>query len=371
MTAAPVMTQRARNRALLARQLLLERADQPALDAVGHLVGLQAQSILPPYVALWSRLRNFDADELGRALLDRRAVRLLLMRGTVHFVGADDALGLRPLFHIVMDRQFRSGFGKRLGDVDPDAVVAAGRAILEDEPLLFAELGRRLAGRFPAGDPEAMAMLLRACGALTQVTPRGVWGRSGQARHTTLEAWLGRAPGPALALDELVLRYLRAFGPATIKDVQTWCGLRRLRAVVDRLRPRLVTFRAPDGRELFDLPDAPRPDPRTPAPVRFLGEYDNLLLSHADRGHLVDPSLRWDQVLDGRLNGGTVLVDGHVGATWRIERERDIATLRVRPFRRPARADAAAVAAEGERLLAFAAAGATTRQILVDAPIEG
>jgi hypothetical protein len=367
---APALSLRARNRALLARQLLLQRDDRPALGAVEHLVGLQAQSPLPPYVALWSRLRDFDGDELGAALTGRRAVRLLLMRGTVHLVSAADALALRPLFQVVMDRQYENPFGKRLGAVDRDAVVAAGRAILEDEPLLPAELGRRLAARFPAGDPEAMAMLLRARGELVQCTPRGVWGRAGQAKHTTLRAWLGRDAGPPPARDELVLRYLNAFGPASVADVQTWCGLTRLKPVVEGLRSQLVMFTDDDGRELFDVPDAPRPEPETPAPVRFLGEFDNLLLSHADRSHLVPAGLGRDLALDGRLNVGTVLVDGSVAATWRLERDGDTATIAVRPFRKLTRRDAADVGAEAERLVGFLAADAGRKEVSLCAPLE-
>lgn len=367
---APTLSPRARNRALLARQLLLERDDRPALDAVDHLVGLQAQSPLPPYIGLWSRLRDFDADGLGAALTDRHAVRLSLMRGTIHLVSAADALALRPLFQVVMDRQYETPFGKRLGCVDRDAVVAAGRALLEEEPVLPAELGRRLAARFPDGDPEAMAMLLRSRGELVQCTPRGVWGCGGPARHTTLRAWLGRDAGPPLALDALVTRYLTAFGPATVADLQAWCGLTRLKPVVERLRPELVTFVADDGRELFDLPGAPRPDPATPAPVRFLGEYDNVLLSHADRSHLVGAGVRPGPALDGRRNVGTVLVDGSVTATWSLERDRHRATVAVRPYRKLTRREAAEAGAEAERLVGFLAAEAARKDVSLYPPRE-
>ncbi|MEP6953132.1 MAG: crosslink repair DNA glycosylase YcaQ family protein, partial [Solirubrobacteraceae bacterium] len=152
-----------------------------------------------------------------------------------------------------------------------------------------------------------------------------------------------------------VLRYLAAFGPASIPDVRTWSGLTRQRDVIERLRPELRTFRDARGRELFDLPDAPRPDPDIAAPPRFLPEYDNVLLSHADRSRING---------DGRLvplppgNGGvrgTVLVDGVFRGLWRVERDGPVAVVRVEPFGRFTRAERAAVVAEGEQLAAFTA----------------
>ncbi|HEX6417939.1 MAG TPA: winged helix DNA-binding domain-containing protein [Acidimicrobiales bacterium] len=367
--ALPVLDRRARNRALLARQLLLERSPMAAAQAVEHLVGLQAQSPWSPYHSLWSRLEGFDPDELGGLLVDRRVVRIVIMRGTVHLVTAGDCRFLRPLHDGFLRRALlTSAWAPGLDGLDPDAVGAAGRRLVEAEPLPFGELGERLAGAFPGRDPATLAQAVRATVPLVQVPPRAVWGRTGQVVVTSAEHWLGRPLEDHPSPERMLLRYLAAFGPASVMDVQTWSGLTRLRPVADRLGDRVVRFRDESGRELLDLPDAPRPDPDTPAPVRFLPDYDNLLRSHADRSHVVDDGVRR---LLSRANGvvpGAVLVDGRVAARWSIERARRAATLIVTPFGRLARAARAEVAAEGARLLAHAAADAADHDVRIGEP---
>jgi hypothetical protein len=194
---------------------------------------------------------------------------------------------------------------------------------------------------------------------LVQVPPRGLWGQSGQATHTSAESWLGGPLGGPLAgssLDEMVLRYLAAFGPATVKDIQAWCGLTRLNVVVARLRPELRVFRDVAGKELYDLPDAPRPSPETPAPVRFMAEFDNILLSHADRTRIMSDEHR-PRVLSSKngLIPSTILVDGFARGLWSIERTRGTATLVVSPFSPLGAADIEELTEEGARLLTFAA----------------
>jgi Winged helix DNA-binding domain len=318
---------------------------------VEHLVGMQAQEPRDPYVGLWTRLEGFDPHELGRLVAERRAVRSPLMRTTLHLVSARDCLTLDPLLRPVLERGFWTGtpFGRKLKGLDVDAVVAAGRALLDEQPRTNAQLRTLLSERWPGYDPSSLAYAVHHLVPVVQIPPRGVWGQKGLPTWATTATWLGRPVDPHPSIDELVLRYLAAFGPAGVMDVQAWTGLTRLREVVDRLRPRLRPFRDESGRELFDLPDAPRPDPDTPVPVRFLPQYDNVTLSHADRSHIAgDAAQRWPT--DG-LHWSGLLVDGVVGGAWRVEQERRCATLTVRLLE--AVRDPAAVEEEAARLCGF------------------
>jgi hypothetical protein len=368
-TNAPMLGQRALNRALLARQMLLERADRTVPDAVRALYGLQAQAPWSPYTALWSRVAGFDPHELGAMLTDRRAVRIVIMRGTVHLLMAEDALALRPLHADYLSRTLATSSGQSgIVGLDLPAVAAAGRALVEEAPQPFGDLGRLLAERWPDRDPATLAQVVRGLVPLVQVPPRAVWGRSGQVTVTSLEHWVGRPLDSSATLDDMVLRYLAVYGPASVMDIQAWSGLTRLREVADRLGDRVVRFRSQAGRDLLDLPDAPRPGPDVPAPVRFLPDFDNVSLSHADRTRLVDDRVRKRLM---RANGqlpGTVLVDGRVEAHWSIVRSAGTATLRVVPFRALKPAEAADVEEEARALLAFAAAGADAHDVVVAPP---
>ncbi|MFF2076006.1 winged helix DNA-binding domain-containing protein [Kitasatospora sp. NPDC058162] len=351
-----VLGPRALGRALLARQHLLARTGLAPLDVIHHLGGLQAQAVpQPPYLGLLSRLDGFTPEALSTLLEQRAAVRIALQRGTIHLVTAQDCLTLRPLLQPVLDQALRSTYGKRLSGLDPAALAAEARTLVEAQPRTFQQLGALLAATRPDRDPAALAQAARCLLPLVQVPPRGLWGRSGPAAHTTAEAWLGRPLDPAPAPDELVLRYLAAFGPATVADLQKWCGLSRLGPVLKRLMPELLTFLDEQGRLLYDLPEAPRPDPDVPAPVRLVAPFDNLLLSHADRSRVL-PERYKDRVMT--RNGlvlGTLLVDGLVAGTWRLTGEQEVV---VEPFVRLARADRAAAETEAQRVLAFAGGGA-------------
>jgi hypothetical protein len=367
MPASDVLTHRELNRALLARQLLLEPdTERDAVAAVEHLVGMQAQAPFPPYYGLWSRLDGFRPDDLATLISTRNVVRMALMRGTIHLVSARDCLPLRAVMQPVLDRAFRSNQYKRLTGVDLAELAARGRELVDGEPMTFSELGKALAERWPGNPPADLAQGVRALVPLVQVPPRAVWGQSGVPRHTSAEAWLsggaagvGGAAGAGGAVDHaaLVRRYLAAFGPATVRDIQAWSGLTGLRAVVETLRSVLVTFRDEGGAELFDLPDAPRPPGDTPVPVRLVAEFDNLVLSHADRTRIfagVDMARMYS------INGivpGSVLVDGFVAGLWRIATTRKTATLTLELWEGVP--DRRAVTSEAERLLAFAAPGAT------------
>lgn len=355
--AGEALSRLAPNRATLARQGLLERWRMPVEQAVERLVGLQAQTPHSWYVGLGARLDGVRPAEIAALLAERRLVRIALMRSTIHLVTARDCLALRPLTQPVIERSVRGQFGRRLEGLERADVEVAARALVEERSLTFAELNRRLAERFPGRDPFALSQAVRAWVPLVQVPPRGLWGRSGPIAHTSAEAWLGRRLDAAPSVEDVVLRYLAAFGPASVRDAQAWSGLTRLREVVARLRPRLVEYRDEAGTELFDLPDAPRPEPEAPAPPRFLYDFDNLLLSHADRSRVVTEAFR-RQEFPPNVQPSILLVDGVTAGTWTIERRRGAATLTVRPVAPLSGEKAVAVAEEGARLLAFVAEGA-------------
>jgi hypothetical protein len=359
-----VLSTRALNRALLARQMLLCRQTLPAAGAIKRLVGMQAQAPNAPYVGLWSRLDGFQHHELAELIEGRRAVRTPLMRATVHLVTARDCLALRPLVQTLLARRFASSpFGQRLAGLDLGAVAAAGRKLLEDCPRTRVELGALLVQRWPNHDAASLAYAVSYLVPLVEVPPRGIWGASGQATWTTAEAWLGRPLESMSSPDELVKRYLAAFGPASVMDIQAWSGLTRLREVMERLRPELRTFRDDHGAELFDLPDAPRPAPDTPAPPRYLPEYDNIQYAHANRARIL-PADRKPPLFPG--NGGmlgTALVDGFVRGTWTIARHQGTATLHIEPYTALSNEDQTGLAEEGMRLLAFVAGQDTSHDI--------
>jgi hypothetical protein len=367
--AADVLTSRALNRATMARQLLLERADIDALAAIEHLVGLQAQEPHDPYLALWSRLEGFDPDELSQLLLQRRAVRIPAMRSTVHLLSADDCLRLRPLVQPVLDGELARHpmYGAGLRGVDLAPVLDAARELLDGHPQTMAQLRQHLGPRFPDLDAGALAYACRNHLALVQVPPRGVWGQRRQVTVTTAESWLGRPLEPAPSIDEMVLRYLAAFGPALPADVAAWSRLTGFREILDRLRPRLRTFRDERGRELFDVPDAPLPDPAVPAPPRFLPEYDNAVLSHSDRSRYTPEGL--GRIATGERVLGSVLDDGMLWATWSLQRAADTVTMVIRHLGGSKRR-IAVVAAEAERALAFLEPAAMVRDIRFEPAIS-
>ncbi len=359
---------RAVNRATLARQHLLARVDRPAVEMVEHLVGLQAQAPFPPYTGLWTRLVDFQPGELADALLGRQVVRIVLMRGTVHLVSAEDACFLRPLVQPLLDRDQRTNTQHAPGvaGLDLPKLADAAREVLAEGPHTAKELGAVLAERWPDRPPNALAHAARGLLPLVQVPPRAVWGRSGQTAYQTAEHWLGRELDPAPDPRRMVARYLASFGPASVADLQVWSGLTRLREVTAGMD--LVTVLGEDGRELLDLPDAPRPDEDTPAPVRFLPEFDNLLLSHADRSRVMAEEHR--RRLFGVKNGvfpGTFLVDGFLRGSWRLTTQRKSAVLTITPWARTTKKDLAALTREGHRMLAFAAAAAEEKDVVIAA----
>ena len=330
----------------------------PVLAAVERLVALQSQVPRDPYVALWSRLEPFDPDRLSSALEGRRAVRMTLLRGTLHLVTARDAIRLRSTVQPAIEAVIHGSSPLRTAAdrVDMASLSSALRAWLEERPRTRAELGREIGARWPDADADALAFAMYELPTV-QVTPRGLWRRSGRSAFTTMEAWLGAPPDRETDVETLVRRYLAAFGPATPADAQYWSGVPRLGEIFERLGPELRSFRAEDGRTLFDVPRAPLPDPDTPAPVRFLPEYDNVVIGHRNRTRIVPAGVpRWTEV-----GWGSVLVDGMVAARWRLIETKGAGQLRVEPFHRLARAQRVEMRSEAVRLAAFLAPGSDVR----------
>ncbi len=354
---AVVLSQRALNRSFLARQMLDSRVKMSAFEAIERLVGMQAQEPRDPYVGLWTRLKGFQPAELAELLRKRKAVRATMMRVTIHLMTSRDYLALRTLMQPIVRRQFTTRL-VGLSPADIEEVSTLARTVFSEKPYGYADLRKRLAGHWPDRDPESMARSVLSALPLVQVTPRGLWSESGRPMLATSEAWLGRAPSAKPSIAKLVLRYLGAFGPASVADMSNWSRLTGLREVFERLRPKLRTYTDEDGRELFDVPEGPFPHPDTPAPVRFLPVYDNCVLGHADRTRIVSRVPQWT----GETVGwSSYLVDGFVRGTWKVERKARKATLRVDG--NLSKKERSAVAEEGASLLGFLAADATTTDI--------
>jgi hypothetical protein len=348
-----VLDRRALNRALLARQLLLERRPLSVAATIEHLVAMQAQEPSSPYVGLWTRLDPFDPAELGLLLTERRAVRGWLMRCTLHLATAGDFLALRPHFGPVGERALMSQFRRALDGTDLRALTAQARALVEAEPMGSAAIGRALSPAFPDVDHRVLGYAATYLLPMVQLPPRGVWRQTRRAVLTTAEHWLGAPLAGDSTADELLRRYLAAFGPATPADFRAWSGLTGAAEIIERARPALRTFSDERGRELFDIPDGALPDAATPAPARYLPEYDNAILAHDDRSRILA-----DGYPPRIVDHPTVLHDGFAVGTWRI----DGGVLEVTLF---AEADHAALEAEGERLLRFAATSEEPRGVRI------
>ncbi|MGW9558178.1 winged helix DNA-binding domain-containing protein [Nocardiopsis sp. NPDC055551] len=392
---ATVLSRRALNRATLARQFLLERVDLPIVELVTRLGGLQAQTTHTWYVALQNRLRSPDPHEMGRLLTEGALVRMSLMRSTLHLVTPQEARWLRGTTGEVMARDLEnSSHGKATAGLDRSAVLDMARKILEEEPLTPKLLGERLAERWPGVPGPHLSYVVRCLLPVVQVPPRGVWGASGPPALAPADTWTGLPMDAEPDRERLVLRYLAAYGPASVQDIQAWSGSTRLKSVVEGLRDRLVSFhteqdeRPEGGRrparpvELFDLPHAPRPGSDlypdlhadTPAPVRFLYDFDNILRAHADRTRVISDEARRRIAVRNGMPPSTVLLDGSVAATWKVNHIRPTRSsthtpsLEVAPFRTLTGSETEEIVEEGRRLLDFLSPGQGGREVRIHDP---
>jgi hypothetical protein len=351
----PTLTARQLNRATLARQLLLQREPLSAADAVQRLAGMQAQEPKHPFIGLWTRIEGFEADELRGALAEREIVRATLMRSTLHLMTATDYAALRMSLQPPMSVAKRV-LGARSEGLDLERVLPAARTLLEGRPLAFDRIRALLAEQFPDVNDRALGYAVRTLVPLVMVPAQDArWGFARVAEFALADEWLGaELDGEDGAREALVRRYLGAFGPASAADVQTWSGVGGMKTVLKGMRDSLEVFEDERGRELFDAPDAPRPDADTAAPPRFLPEFDNLVLAHDDRTRLIADEHRPLVTTKNLRVRATFLVDGVVAGTWTIEVKRKVATLRLAPFARLAKRSAKALAEEGEALVRFA-----------------
>ena len=324
------------------------------------LVGMQAQNPQDPYYALWSRLEGFDPEDLSGMIERREALRGALLRATLHISTTSDFMFLRAhLQETVAAILGSTSFAKDTADMDRTALLERGRALLEERPMTRADLARALEETWPGTSGTSMAMVITYLLPVIQVPPRGLWGKSGQAVWTTIESWVGSGLLTVTDYELIVMRYLAVFGPATISDIRVWSRFNGLRQVVDGMRDRLRTHQGEDGSELLDHPDAPILDEDTPAPPRFLPEYDNVLLGHSDRSRFFTPGI----VPPGWA--GNLLVDGVFSGSWKIARDGKTSRLEAHLQRKVPRAQVRAVEEEAERLHLFAAPGAAHRDLRV------
>ena len=362
----PVLTLRELNRAMLARQLLLERARIGVVRAVERLAALQAQWAPSPYIALWSRLVDFRREKLWSAIERHEVIRARLMRGTLHLVSAHDffayAVATQDLQRAAWNR-LQVGRG-----VDPREVAALAIAFAQEprpkeEVLAHIQerIGRSLGGQFNW----LVWRFVSAHADLVTAPPGGHWEYGGtDAPYVAAKHWIARGERPVEedALETLVLRCLAAFGPVTLADVAKFAGQvpPRVRPTLERMAPKLRTFSDEEGRLLYDLPRAPRPDGDVGAPVRFLPRYDELLISYQHRDRVIAPAHRRGVYTKNAIVEAVVMVDGFAAGTWSVVRAKNEAVLRISPFVRISARDRVSVEAEGQALLSFLVPDAST-----------
>jgi hypothetical protein len=346
--AEPVLSARALNRALLARQHLLERSSLGLTEVIEQMGGVQTQYAPAGYIGLWSRMRDFSRPMLTQALEERRVVQATLMRATIHMVSAADYWPMEVGVRRIRAEWFEKVARREIEKFDKGAVVDAVRALLADGPLRMKELTERLAER---GFPATAARWAGTWVDLVRVPPSGTWERRRADLYGLADDWVT----PTGATEEegmelLIRRYLRAFGPATLKDIASWMGMNLGQVRDAAARMELRTLRDDAGGLLLDLLDAPLPDPETPAPPRFLAVWDAALLVHARRTLILPEELR-PLIFNTKTphSHNTFLLDGQVAGTWRHEG----GEITLSPLRPLTGAERVALDDEAHRLAAF------------------
>lgn len=363
--AGPKLTLRQLNRATLARQMLLERESASVVEAVERLAGMQAQEPRPPFVGLWSRLEGFRRDELIEALAGYEVVRGPLMRSTLHLLSAADFAAFRPALAPALNVAVRA-LGSQADGLESAEVLPVATELLEQEPRDFNELRALLSERFPDVHHRALGYAVRTQLPLVMVPTDDPWAFPRLSKFALADGLIGNRLPADGSPEPMIRSYLAAFGPATAADFVEWSGLKRIKPAFEELRPTLAVFEDESGRELFDLPDAPRPDAEIPAPIRFLPEFDNLVLAHADRSRILADEHRPGLVTKNLRVKATFLLDGRVAGTWSVERKGKKACLRIVPFEPLSSGAAKQLAEEGERLLRFTEGEDATLDVKID-----
>jgi Winged helix DNA-binding domain len=365
--AADALSPRALNRATLARQLLLRREKVKPAAAIQRLLCLQAQIARPPFVALWARLAPFTRADLLKPIDKRQLVRATMMRATIHLMAAADYLAFRPVIQPALSSGAERIFKDAIATYDVDKLVAAARVCFDAKPCNFTELRAQLLEQFPKLNERAMGYLVRMHLPLVLIPQAGTeWGYASQADFMVAESWLDAPVKTDTAAHALALRYLAAFGPASVQDFQGWTGLGGMKAVFDDLRPQLRTFRDARGRELFDLPNAPRPSADEEAPVRFLPEFDHVILGYAERTRIIADAHRPALQTKNLIVPAIFLVDGFIAGLWSVETKKGIARLLVKPLMTLGKPVRTALTDEGGALLRFLESEATSHVVDVE-----
>lgn len=322
------------------------------LAAIEQLGGLQAQLPRPPFVGLWSRIDGFRRDDLLPLIANGKIVRATMMRATLHLASRSDYMKFRRTLQPALSGGLAALRGRT--NFDLDALLARAREFFA-KPHTMDEFRACVLERDPEADARAEAYAVRLHLPMVQTPSAGKWGYGVGAEFQIFDAALDAERNA-----DFVVRYLGAFGPASVADMQTWSGLRNLREAFESLRPRLVTFTSEAGKELFDLPDAPRPPEDTPASVRFLADYDSVVLAHADRTRIVPDEHRPRMFTKNLTIPSSFLVDGVVAGVWKIERKGAAASLVVTPFGKLPKRVQKELTEEGEKLVRFVEEDAKT-----------